>query len=39
MEKFDVLLAVVLLLGTAFYSVYMCQYAMNFTAKSNYKVT
>ena len=38
MEKFDLALTVVLLISTAFYSAYMCQYAMGFSAKADYKV-
>ena len=37
MAKFDICMASVLLIGCAFYSVYMCEYAMKFSAKSNYK--
>lgn len=38
MEKYDLALTIVLLIGTAYYSAYMCEYTMNFSAKSEYKV-
>ena len=38
MEKYDLALTIALLIGTAFYSAYMCEYTMNFSAKSDYKV-
>ena len=38
LEKFDIVLASALLIGTVFYSVYMCRYATSFDAKASYQV-
>ena len=38
LEKFDIVLASALLIGTSFYSVYMCRYATSFDAKASYQV-
>ena len=37
MAKFDICMASVLVIGCVYYSIYMCGYAMSFSAKSNYK--
>ena len=38
LEKYDIVLASALLIGTTFYSVYMCRYASGFAAKASYQV-
>ena len=38
LEKFDIVLASALLIGTVFYSLYMCRYASSFAAKASYRV-